>query len=71
MATIAAKIVKRPWSPKTCEQCGKRMPLYRPRMRLYGSACGYDRPYAIYICMECAGRIAYQRQVKAAMEAAS
>jgi len=55
MSAISAKIIKKPIYPKKCETYGKQMPLYRPRVRLYGSADLYnDPPYTIYICMDCA-----------------
>jgi len=30
------------------------MPPGKPQVRLYGSACGGDTPYSMYICLDCA-----------------
>lgn len=55
MATISAKIIKRPRKARICEGYRHRvlMSVNEPHIRLYGSANG-EPPYVIYVCMKCA-----------------
>lgn len=54
MPVISSKVVKKPWTPKKCDFCGKQMALYKPRIRCFGYAFKDSPKYTIYICMDCA-----------------
>jgi len=56
MPIISAKIIKKPTKLRFCE--GMQLHAFIPKgescIRIYGSAFRSDKPYVMYMCMNCA-----------------
>ena len=56
MATISAKLIKNPRIIRRCQSGFHTTDnlIYSNAVRLYGSACGGDPLYVMWICKDCA-----------------
>jgi len=50
---ISDVIVKNPRRPRCCAVCHRPMPVGAPQRRLYGAAERGDKPYRVYVHIEC------------------
>lgn len=53
MPTIHAKLIEAPRKQRRCHMCGCLPRTRQPIVRAYGYADVGDKPYAIYLCVEC------------------
>jgi len=51
---ISALVIKKRRALRECETCGFVPPISEPFIRLYGCAETQDKPYVVYICLQCA-----------------
>jgi len=63
MSTIAVSIVERPRKARRCEaglhgREHERAEIQGPHVRIFGRASSQDSPYAVYVCLKCAERVA-------------
>ena len=67
MPTISVKIIKKPRVMRFCGDYRHNVliPGNDPHIRIYGSACEGDPPYALYICLECASKSNDPKIIKA------
>ena len=67
MPTISVKIIANPRKIRFCEGYQHYVLMFKSHVRIFGSAFCGDKPYVMYICMECA-RLSDDKKIIAALE---